>query len=180
MGVTHKRVRSRRFSKRDNDVGLAKNPVLGDAAEKTVCSDVATRNTPPPPVTGGSTWNSARGTVDEPVSVSGSVSGGAPSISFSASTSNASAATTYTIYRSTWRAETGSYIDNDNLVATTTSTSFTDDSSYISLNSYHGTTYPGLCDYSWVSYRIHAYNNGVSSDQWVWFLGAFNPDGCVG
>lgn len=69
--------------------------------------------------------------------LSGSVSSGDASLSWSAvSTTHTSATTTYQIYRSTWAADLGIYLDNNVLVTTITSTSFTDTGAQISVNSY--------------------------------------------
>jgi hypothetical protein len=114
--------------------------------------------------------------------VSGSFDGsGAPSISWSAvSVSGTSAPTNYKINRATWDAVSGSYIDNGELT-TTTSTSFVDFGTYINVDTYLGESYPGTCDYNWISYWIRAYNSGAqATGQTIWFRGAYNPDGCVG
>ncbi|MEP6998875.1 MAG: hypothetical protein ABI969_00245 [bacterium] len=109
-------------------------------------------------------------------SPSGAVSGGQPSLSWSAvSTTNTVQTTRYRIYRSTWDASTYSWIDNGLKVGETTGTSFTDPSFPLSMNSYQGTSAPGECIYSYTRYTVSASNTGVGSESTpVYFQGAAN------
>lgn len=120
-------------------------------------------------------------TMSGSVSLSGAFSGGNPQISWSGvSVSGTTNPTTYYITRQTWNATSGTYIDNG-ILTTTSSTSFTDTGPYISTDTYLGSTYPGTCDYSWIAYQVKAYNSGQHVDSgWIYFRGAFNPDGCNG
>lgn len=97
------------------------------------------------------------------------------------STANTTGTTTYKVFRTVWNAVNGTYNENGTLLTTTTSTSVTDTNPYFSLNSFNGASFPGSCDYSYVSYYVKAYNSGlVTTSPVVYFLGPFNPDGCVG
>ena len=111
-------------------------------------------------------------TVGTPV-VGGSLSGNAPSLSWSAvSTTHTSATTVYSIYRSVWDASTYTWLEEGHLVSSQTGTSFTDNTVPVTLDSYTGSARPAECTYTFVMYTVMAYNTGVlSQSDPVYFQG---------
>jgi secreted trypsin-like serine protease len=107
-------------------------------------------------------------------SPSGSVSGGQPLLSWSSvSTTNAAQVTRYLIYRSAWDASTYSWIGEGQKVGETTSTSFSDTTFPLAMNTYVGTSQPNQCVYSYIRYTVRAYNTGVAAESSpVYFQGA--------
>ena len=105
-----------------------------------------------------------------------SLSGNSPTISWpAASTTNTTSPTTYYVHRSVWDASTYTWLEQDNVVGTTTSTSFTDGSLPVSIYSYVGDLQPAQCTYTSVSYTIEAYNQGANSlSMQMWFQGPAN------
>ncbi|HEY9228396.1 MAG TPA: hypothetical protein VIP11_17190 [Gemmatimonadaceae bacterium] len=97
---------------------------------------------------------------------SGSLSGGIPGLSWSAvSTTNTSATTIYKVYRWVWDAATQSWSEQQNVVSSSSSTSFTDSGVPITISAYNGASQPDSCTYSFVFYYVRAYNAGIFNDS---------------
>jgi hypothetical protein len=110
-------------------------------------------------------------------SISGSINGGGnPVLSWSAvSTTNTSETTIYSIYRSVWDASTYTWTETNNLIGTTTSTSYTDGGNPLAVSSYQGATQPAECTYTFIAYAMRAYNAGIPAPTApVYFQGAAN------
>jgi hypothetical protein len=108
--------------------------------------------------------------------LSGTISGGVPSMSWPAvTTTNTTKPTVYKIYRTAWDASTNSWVNNGTLIAETTSTSFTDYSVPLGITTETGSSKPNPCVYTYVAYGIRAYNSGRFSDgEGIYYRGAAN------
>jgi hypothetical protein len=69
----------------------------------------------------------------------------------------------YKIYRSVWDASTYTWLQEGQLLATQSGTSFTDNTIPVSINSYTGATRPAMCTYTYIEYFVQAYNTGVGA-----------------
>lgn len=109
-------------------------------------------------------------------SVSGSLSGSIPTLSWSAvSVTHTSGTTVYYVYRSVWDASTYTWTEQGHQLGSTTSTSYTDNTIPVTLYSYTGGSQPAQCVYTYVVYSVTAYNTGVgASSTSVYFQGDAN------
>ncbi len=97
-------------------------------------------------------------------SVTASMSGGNPYLSWSAvSTTHTTATTHYRVMRAIWDASTYTWTTEGTQIADLTgTTSYTDTAAPFSV-SYYGTTQPESCTYSFVFYWVVAYNAGITA-----------------
>jgi hypothetical protein len=92
-----------------------------------------------------------------------------------ATTTNTSGTTTYYVHRNVWDASTYTWVNQDVMIGSTASLSFTDSSLPVSVNTFTDQSQPAECVYTFVEYIVEAYNSGVRGySQPIYYQGAAN------